>query len=219
MGSMVTLPGDGVGDGYLALPESGSGPGVLVIHAWWGRTPFITRVCDRLAAAGFVALAPDLYGGPTAATIADAEQLSSSYSADAATEIANAAVSFLASHPAVTGECIAAVGFSLGGSWALSLSSSRPDDVRAVVTFYGAGEVDAAISRASYLGHFAENDPYESDEYILPLEDQLRAAGRPVTFHRYPDTGHWFFEDDRPDAYNADAAALAWERTVAFLRE
>ena len=77
---------------------------------------------------------------------------------------------------------------------------------------------DFSASRADYLGHFAENDPYETQANVDSLETSLRRVGRPVTFYRYPGTGHWFFEPDRTEAYNAAAASLAWERTLAFLK-
>src|SRR5688500_8303246 len=121
MGSLVTLPGNGVDDAYLALPESGSGPGVLVLHAWWGRTQFILDLCDRLAAEGFVALAPDLFGGQTAATTEHAEQLATNASDDDATRITNAAIDALRTQPAVAGDGIAVLGFSFGAAWALVL--------------------------------------------------------------------------------------------------
>jgi carboxymethylenebutenolidase len=91
--------------------------------------------------------------------------------------------------------------------------------VRATVVFYGTGPANYARSRAAYLGHFAENDPFEPAESVRALEDALRAAGRPVAFHHYAGTGHWFFEPDRPDAYRPDASRLAWQRTIDFLRE
>lgn len=224
MGELVRLPLNGgeagyaAGDGYLALPAGGRGPGVLVLHAWWGRTDFIHRVCDRLATAGFVALAPDLYGGPTAATIEQAQALADAYSVDAAARTANAALNLLRRHPALAADAagIATLGFSLGASWAQQLASSRPDAVSRVVSFYGSGDADPAASRAGYLFHFAEDDPYESDEWIVPMLDGLRAAGRPVEVHHYPGTSHWFMEDDQP-AFATDAAELAWQRTLAFL--
>ena len=97
-------------------------------------------------------------------------------------------------------------------------SAADPDHIRSVVLFYGTGGGDFSTSRAAYLGHFAENDPYEPPAGVDELEESLRQAGRPVTFYRYPGTGHWFFEPDRTDAYNQAAATLAWERTLTFLR-
>lgn len=222
MGSWVNLMsngnGNGVDDAYLALPASRSGLGVLVLHAWWGRTQFILNLCDRLASEGFVALAPDLFGGQTAQTIEQAEQLASNASDDDASRITNAAVDTLRNHPAVTGLGVAVLGFSFGAAWALLLSGSRPDDVAKTIIFYGTySDVDISNARASYLGHFAADDPYEPAEAVEAMEAAVRAAARPVTFYTYPGTGHWFFEDDRPEAYDATAAALAWERTLAFL--
>ena len=111
------------------------------------------------------------------------------------------------------------IGFSLGAYYALDLSNTDPEHIRSVVIFYGTGADDFSNSKASYLGHFAEDDPFESLAGVDDLEKILRQAGRPVTFYRYPGTGHWFFEPDRSDAYNREAATLAWERTLAFLRE
>ena len=89
-----------------------------------------------------------------------------------------------------------------------------------MVLFYGAGDgIDFSRSKAAYLGHFAEHDPYESRSQVDQLDRVPQAgAGRPVTFHHYPGTGHWFAEPDRKDAYNEAAANLAWDRTLAFLK-
>ncbi len=111
------------------------------------------------------------------------------------------------------------IGFSLGAYYALDLSVADPGRVCAVVVFYGTGPGDYSRSRARYLGHFAQTDEYESDSDVAWLEEALRGAGRPFTFYRYQGTGHWFFEHDRPAAYNQAAATMAWERTLAFLRE
>ena len=111
------------------------------------------------------------------------------------------------------------IGFSLGAYFALNLANADPDHIRSVVLFYGTGGDDFGRSRATYLGHFAENDPYESLAGVAELEEALKRAGRTVTFYRYPGTGHWFFEPDRTDAYNREAAALAWERTLTFLKQ
>jgi carboxymethylenebutenolidase len=110
-------------------------------------------------------------------------------------------------------------GFSLGAYFALQLSVDEPERVRAVALFYGTGDGDFNRAKASYLGHFAETDPYEPPEQVDWLERTLKSAGRPATFYRYAGVGHWFFEPDRPDAYSEAAARLAWERTVAFLMQ
>jgi carboxymethylenebutenolidase len=194
---------------------------MLVLHAWWGLTPTFTDVCDRLAANGFVALAPSLYvDGATADTIAEAEQRAAVH--DAAPEVAEAvvlaALEYLIGLPTVTGSQIGVIGFSLGAYWALQLSQGRPDDVRAVVTMYGTDNGDYTTARAAYLGHFAEHDDFEPMMAVRALEERIRIAGREVQFHIYPDTGHWFVEPNQPDAYNAAAADLVWERTLEFLK-
>ena len=113
---------------------------------------------------------------------------------------------------------LAVIGFSLGAYYALDLAAADPEHIRSVVIFYGTGGGDFSSSRAAYLGHFAENDEFEPQSNVDDLEESLRRAGRPVTFYRYSGTGHWFFEPDRPQAYNQAAASLAWDRTLAFLK-
>jgi dienelactone hydrolase len=185
-------------------------------------TEMFTGLCDRLAAEGFVALVPDLYGGRTAATIEEAETLVNNLKfADAKEQIAAAADHLLAD-PQVRGSFIGSIGFSLGASLLSWFITAQPA-VSAAVFFYGGSEGNedlAQKTRAAILGHFAETDEWEPPaQETLRLGDRLRDAGLDLTFHVYPGTGHWFFEENRPDAYNPAAAQLAWERTVAFLRE
>ena len=204
---------------YLALPPAGKGPGVLVLHAWWGLNDFMRGFCDRLAQEGFVALAPDMFSGRVARTVPEAEALVAQVpERQAVPSKTLSALDELSQHPAVAPGGVATIGFSYGGYWAFWLATQRPQAIRAVTVFYGSGEGDFAKSQAAFLGHFAEADPYESQDGIRGLESALKGAGRPTTFHTYPGTGHWFFESDRPDAYNAPAAQLAWDRTLAFLR-
>jgi carboxymethylenebutenolidase len=210
---------------YLAEPTTGSGPGVVVLHAWWGLTEPFQRVCDRLALAGFVALAPDLYHGQTTASVEEAEALAEALNQDEERvrgDIA-AAVQFLRQHEATKladghGK-LAIVGFSLGGAYALDTSVTLAEEIAAVVTFY-ASYTGPVYSRASaaYLCHFAENDPFESAESVAEMEQELQAADRQFTFYTYPGTKHWFFEENRPE-YDAEAARIAWERTTQFLHE
>jgi len=204
--------------GYLAMPERGEGPGVLVLHAWWGLNDTMRAICTRLAEAGFVAFAPDLYHGKVADTITDAEVLVNALDSNQAMADITDATRFLDERARQADRGLAVIGFSLGASYALDLAAADPEHIRAVVLFYGTGGGDFSTSRAAYLGHFAEDDPYEPQPNVDELEEALRSAGRPVTFHRYPGTGHWFFEPDRSEAYNPAAASLAWERTLAFLR-
>ncbi len=204
---------------YIAAPSGGrSGPGVVVIHAFWGLNDVFKGFCDRLAEAGFVAAAPDLYDGVVVTEIEDAFRMADALKSDQAMEKVLGAARALQAHPRVCGKGLGAVGFSLGGSYAVALSTVEPQAVKAVVTYYGAGEGTFDEATAAYLGHFAENDPYEETEYIVGLEEAIRAGGKEVTFYTYPDTSHWFIEENRPE-YNPAAAQTAWERTLAFLRE
>jgi carboxymethylenebutenolidase len=204
--------------GFFALPSGGTGPGVLVLHAWWGLNDTIRGVCTRLAAAGFVAFAPDLYHGQVADTIAGAEALGSALDANHQQAKAEIAAAAAVLDRLTGGAGIGVLGFSLGAYYALDLAAAAPEHIHSVVLFYGSGGGDFSASRAAYLGHFAANDPYEPAENVEALADTLRHAGRQATFHTYPGTGHWFFEPDRADAFDAAAAALAWERTLAFLQ-
>lgn len=209
---------EGTVSGYLALPKKGSGPGVLVLHAWWGLNDVIRGVCDRLAASGFVAFAPDLYHGAVASTIDGAKNLMSRLSEETARADLAKAIAGLKAHPALRGTRRGVVGFSMGASWALELAKERPGEFAAIVLFYGTGETDLAKADTALLGHFAEKDEFEATDWVEEFEKRVRGRLKEVTLHTYPGTGHWFFEEDRTDAYNAAAAALAWKRTIQFLK-
>jgi carboxymethylenebutenolidase len=206
------------GSGYVVVPDGGSGPGVLVLHAWWGLTPFFKGVCERLADAGFVALAPDLYGGRTTDDPDEAKALLAEADMDATLRLVRSSVYALRGMPATPDAPVGVLGFSMGASWALWLASRVPDLVGATVVFYGSQNIDMAPARSPFLGHFAETDAFVDDDELTLLEADLRLLDKDVTFHRYPGAGHWFFESDRP-AYDEAAAALAWDRTIGFLRD
>mgnify|MGYP001156513853 FL=1 len=211
---MITQP-----QGYLATPAAGTGAPVLVLHAWWGLNDDVRAYCDRMAAAGFTAFAADIYRGQVTDTIAGAEALSKALDGEAAMADVAAAVDFLYEQAGRPREGVAVVGFSLGAWLALEASIACSERVRAVVVYYGTGRDDYNGSKAAYLGHYAENDPYEERDYVDALEAALRRENRPVTFYHYPGTGHWFAEPGRADAYDPAAAELAWQRTVAFLEK
>jgi carboxymethylenebutenolidase len=205
-------------EGFLAMPAGGTGQPALVLHAWWGLNDTIRSLCERLAAEGFAVFAPDLYHGVTADTPEEAEALATALDADSASAQAAQAAAFIHERCGVPAAGVAVIGLSLGAFYALELAAREPDRVSAVVLFYGTGPADPGRSRAAFLGHFASSDPFEPLENVQALEAMLRQAGRPVTFYHYEGTGHWFFEPDRAQAYHAQAAALAWERTLAFLK-
>lgn len=198
--------------GYLALPARPNGRGLLVLHAWWGLTPFFQTLCDRLADEGFAAFAPDLFHGKTADTVETAYQLEQERDFGATRATAQAALAFFLQHPAVAGKKIGALGFSLGAIFALLLHENNQDAFGAITLFYGGSEMDLSRLDIPLLCHFAEIDEFE------PLETVQNMAVRNGDIHIYPGTRHWFCESDRPE-YNEEAAALAWQRSIAFFNE
>ena len=216
--NMIDFPaGRGHARGYLAVPEGGDVPGVLVLHAWWGLNSFFRKLCDRLAETGFVVLAPDLYHGKVASTINEAKRLRSKLKRAVVERELIGATNYLRTTVATNERRIGVVGFSLGANFGLRLATLRPEDVGAVVVFYGTRSENYRIAKAAFLGHFAEKDEWEPLERVRKLEKAIGSAGREITFHVYPNTKHWFFEKNRLNAYNARAAELAWQRTVRFL--
>ena len=207
---------------YLAVPEGGAGAGVLVLHAWWGLTSVFTDVCDRLAAAGFVALAPSLYRrrgdgrdhrrgrsvgrrarssagrggggragrGRAAARVAGGDRCTRSGSS--------------ASRWAPTGRCIC----------------RRCGRTTSARSWRSTGRTTAITARRGPPTSVTSRSTTTSSRWrpCARWRTRIRAAGREVTFHVYPGTGHWFVEPNRPDVYNAAAAELVWERTLAFLK-
>jgi carboxymethylenebutenolidase len=204
---------DKIANAYLASPANG-GPGVLVLHAWWGLKPFFKQVCDQLAAQGFTALAPDLYQGRIAATIDEAKALMEQRDSKLMGSIVKAAKDHLAALHA--GQPIAVLGFSMGAAWSLEVAENNPD-VSAAVLFYGAGEADFSKVKAKIFGHYAEVDEWEPLEYVRAMEADMKTAGLDVTLYIYPKVGHWFVEEDRPE-YDSASALLAWSRTYEFLK-
>jgi carboxymethylenebutenolidase len=202
---------------HRAMPAQRATAGVVVLHPWWGLNDDVRTYADRLAEAGFAAVAPDLYDGRVATTIEEADEYSSALNEDAADAIVLGAVDTLGESIGDPGARLGAVGFSMGSGWALWLPAQRPEIV-ASVTYYGTlSGPSLSRARTPVLGHFAESDPYESEEGLAEFERTLRIAGREAEIHRYPGAGHWFAEPSR-DAFVPEAADLAFDRTVDFLR-
>ena len=200
---------------YLATPAPTARRGVLVLHAWWGLTDVFTAICDRLAEAGFVALAPDLYHGRTATTREQAEQLSSALNGEMTYALINRAVAELQAQPGVAGQPIGVIGFSLGGGWAVALNQG----VGAVVIYYATVPLEYVATTAPIMGHFADNDEFEPLENVRQFEQALHSKGLSVDFHIYPNTQHWFTESNQIGYYDQAAAEVAWQRTIEFLRQ
>lgn len=202
---------------YLAEPLSGGGPGILLLHAWWGLKPFFKQVCDRLAEDGFIVIAPDLRDGQIARTVEEARQMmdrSDSRQVEAAVSVTK---NYLLHYPSRIGRKIGIIGYSMGAAWALYLAAEDPQEVAATVMYYGTGEASYGKLRSKVLGHFSDVDEWEPYEQVKGLEKAMKAAGVDVQFQIYPGVSHWFVEEDRPE-YNAAAAQVAWDRTLRFLK-
>lgn len=219
----TTFPsGSGEAHGYLALPESGSGPGVIVIQEWWGLTDHIADVADRLAAQGFVALAPDLYGGRTAHDADEAGAMMMSLPMDQAARDLGGAVDFLLGHEAVTSSTVGAVGFCMGGGFVLMLAAQQGSRVSAAVPYYGVGPAVPQTYQgltAAVQGHYGHKDDFYPAADAKAQAEQIRAeSGAEVEFHFY-DAAHAFHNDtNKLGTYSKQDAELAWSRTVDFLR-
>jgi carboxymethylenebutenolidase len=198
---------------YLAAPKDG-GPGILVLHAWWGLKPFFKQICDRLAEQGYVVLAPDLYQGNVATTIEEAQTFHDKFEDEFMGDTVKAAKDHLVSlRP---GKPIGVTGFSMGAAWAIMTMTKEPD-IEATVLFYGAYNPDFSKAKSKVLGHFSDNDEWEPLDGVREMEQKMKAAGVDVTLHIYPNVHHWFMEDDRPE-YDPKSAQLAWQRTLEFLK-
>ena len=211
--------------GYLATPSQGSGPGVLVIQEWWGVDDSLKKQADRLAAAGFVALAPDLYHGQVAGhdEMDKASHLMQSLPPDRAGRDMSGAVDFLRSHKAVTGKGIGVVGFCMGGMLSFIIAANRPDKVKAVVPFYGfpqgPTEPDWSKLTAAVSGHMAEHDDFFAPAAAKALEAKLRGMGKNVTLTVHPGTGHAFMGPHNAlGTLNEQLAAEIWPQAMSFLR-
>lgn len=222
---MVEFAVDGTtARGYLAVPASGSGAGVVVLQEWWGLVPQIKGVCDRLAAAGFTALAPDLYHGEMAehTEMDKAGELMTNLPADRAARDMSGAVTFLLEHDACASATVGVVGFCMGGMLALRIAAIEGGRIGVAAPFYGAPLGDDSLDwsnlSATVEGHFAENDDFFGPEPVKALEAQLKALGKAVDFHVHPGTGHGFTNEENPlGNYNPAATEAAWTRTLTLL--
>ncbi|HEX8294055.1 MAG TPA: dienelactone hydrolase family protein [Pyrinomonadaceae bacterium] len=220
-GQMIEFRSNGgEAGGYLSLPESGRGPGVVVIQEWWGLVPHVRDVADRFAAAGFVALAPDLYHGDVARSPDEAGKMMMALNIARAEKDLRGAVEYLLGHEATAGDAVGTVGFCMGGVLSL-YAASKNERVGACVVFYGIHpkvEPDFESLKAPVLGLYAERDQFVPPEAVRELEGKLRAHGKQVETHIYPGADHAFFNDTRPEVYDPEAAADAWRRTIEFFR-
>ena len=219
MGEKVTFKSNGgTCEGYLA---DGGGPGVVVIQEWWGLVPHIEDVVDRFAAEGFTALAPDLYHGESSTEPDGAGKIMMALNMQTAAKDMSGAVDLLLEK---TGRSsVGVVGFCMGGGLALVLATHRPDAVKAAAPYYGVipwptAQPDWAALDAKVVGEYAEKDDFANPEAVHALESQLRDLGKDATLHIHAGAEHAFFNDTRPEVYDADASAEAFARTLDLFR-
>ena len=180
---------------YLSTPISNPIGAVLVLHSWWGLNRFFSGLCDRFAGQGFVALAPDLYDGRVAGTVAEAKKLRAKVTASRKEPVYKYLIRMIDRLRSEAGaDDVGVVGFSMGGHWAYWLAQRPEIPIVATVTFYAARNGDYSGSRSSFQAHFAETDEWVSPTSVRKPERSLAKAGRLFEFHTYPGTGHWFFE-------------------------
>ncbi len=224
MGEIVEFPSNGTtASGYLAAPEQGAGIGLVVIQEWWGLVPHIEDVCDRFAAEGFTALAPDLYHGATTTEPDEAGKEMMAMDMAGAGRDMSGAVDLLLGSDLVRGDGVGVTGFCMGGGLALVLATQRPEAVKACVPWYGLipwpdAQPDWSALQAAVRGHYAEQDGSFGPDEVAELETTLKDLGKEVELYVYPGVDHAFFNDTRPEVYDAAAAELAWTRTLEFLR-
>jgi carboxymethylenebutenolidase len=218
MGEKITFPANGRScEGYLATPaaERARGRGVVVIQEWWGLNENIQKIADRFAAAGYLALAPDLYHGKLTRSPDEAGKLLMALNVGQAELDLRGATSLLRER---TGHPVGSVGFCMGGALSLFAACQDPDSIAACVVYYGRHpkiHYDLDALRAPLLGHWAEHDAW-ANEGVPALEAALRERGRSFEFHHYAGTQHAFFNAERPEVHDPAAAETSWERTLAF---
>ncbi len=222
MGQMVEFSSNGgTAPGYLAEPESGSGPGLVLIQEWWGLNSHIKAVADRFAGEGFVTLAPDLYHGTVVEEPDEAGKEMMALNLAQAAKDLSGAVELLREKSGQ--DKVGVAGFCMGGGLTLTLAAQRPDAVSVAVPFYGVipwenAQPDWSAVEGTIVAHIAEKDGFFGPEAAAELANTLDGLGKNATFHIYDDAEHAFFNDERPEVYHAEHAATAWDRTLAALQ-
>lgn len=216
-GTESSEAGHTAGEAFLVNPRGGvKGPGVLLLHSWWGLTDQVKDLAERIADEGFTVIAPDLMEGQRPTTIEEGEAALATVSPDELTGLVISSANALRAVAKDQTAPIGVVGLSMGGSMALWLSARLPESIAAVVTFYGAQAIDFDESAAAYLGHFGDADHMVNEEDRVMTESFIRLGGRETEFHVYEGAGHWFFEPG--EHLHPEAADLAWSRTTDFLK-
>lgn len=211
----------GAGSAYLVRPGDdgeGKGPGVLVLHSWWGLNRAIKDYCNRLCDEGFVVLAPDLFEGTVPTSAEEAQQALNDMDPNAASNLVLSSAVALRSASTDPSGPISVVGFSMGASLGLWAAARQPESFDSVVAYYGTSSLDFSQMRAGVLGHFVENDVMVDDDDVTLLSAELFEAGLEPEIWHYDGAVHWFAEPGDHGCYDELSAELAWQRTLAFLQ-
>jgi len=206
---------------YVTAPQSGKGPGVMVLQEWWGLNENVTSICDRFADAGFIALAPDLYHGRSATAPDEAGRLMMALNIEDTAEDLVRAAEYLLSQKACTSKEIGVIGFCMGGQLAL-YAGSLSEKVGAIADFYGIHpnvKPDYSKIKAPVLGIFAEKDEFVNPQVVRKLESDLKQAGVPTDFEIFKNVHHAFFNESRPEVFNKEAAEQAWQKTLKHFHQ
>lgn len=221
---VVTFPSDGVTiAGFLARPaETKPRPAIVVIQEWWGVNDHIKDICQRLAREGYVALAPDLYsrlGHTVTSDASEAAKLMQSLQSQHALKDLNAATRYLKQQPIVDPAKVGVIGFCMGGTYALMVAAHN-SDVKASVAFYGQVPPTDSLTYllCPILFIHGAQDTWVTKAEVARLQQGLKQFGRPGEVVSYPNAGHAFFNDTRPEAYKPNDAQDAWRRALEFLR-
>jgi carboxymethylenebutenolidase len=201
---------------YFISGDAAPGPGVLVLHSFWGLTPSVKSLCDDLADHGFTVLAPDINFGELPGSQQEALDHLGKADPNRLASLVLSSAKLL--HEKSGDGPIGIVGFGMGGSLALWASVRLAELVGAAISFYGSQQIDFAGARASYRIHLAADDEYVSDDEAAFMEATMRLEDLDVEVDEYPGTRHGFAEPDG-DTFDPDAFDRAWSRTLAFLDE
>src|ERR1700690_396022 len=212
--------GDETVQAILYTPEGkGPFPGIVVVHEWWGLNDWVKGQASKLADQGYAALAIDLYRGKVGTTPEEAHEIMRGVPEDRAKRDLEAAYQFLSAQPNVKADRIGAIGWCMGGCYALDLALEEPK-LAADVINYGAPSTDAAaISKinAPILGLYGALDRGISPADVKQFGETLDKLGKKADFTIYPDAGHAFENPNNKDGYRPIDAADAWDKTINFL--
>lgn len=199
---------------YFVQDDAGPGPGVLILHSFWGLTSSVKNLADGLADRRYTVLAPDINFGE----LPDSEQAAlnrlGAASPDRLASLVISSAKLL--HEKSTAGPIGIIGFGMGGSLGLWASVRLADLVGAAVSFYGTQQIDFAGANSAYLIHLADEDEFITGDETAFMEATMGLESLPVEVTRYPGTKHGFCEPDG-DTFDPEALEKAWSSTLAFL--